>query len=149
MLHLFRHHFPHAVKPSGLFVHRYYVGAHLFGATGQFPQSTYVQVRIHGQRHGARNGGCGHDERVRNLPAAFLAQLFALFDTEPVLLIDDNDPQFVEDGGVGQERVCSHDNVHDSSCEFRGHAFAFAPGHGAGEQFDSHAVGEPVRGELT
>ena len=68
-----------------------------------------LEVSEDGHGHRARDGRRGHDQEVGG-PIAPRAERVALFDAEPVLLVDDHEPEVGELDGLPEERVGADDD---------------------------------------
>ncbi len=81
-------------------------------ARRQLGQDGHLDVAEHGHRDGARDGRGRHDEDVRPRPVQRLGrERRPLLDAEPVLLVDDDEPEVAEGDGVLEQGVRADDDA--------------------------------------
>ena len=98
-----------------------------------------VQVGVRGHGEGARNRGGGHDELMRpQCPAfALAAEREPLLDPEPVLLVDDDEPEVRERHPRLEQRMRSHRDRGLPAGDFGQGSAAIAACEPAGEPYHS------------
>ena len=91
--------------------------AHRLAARRQVGNLRHVELAVVGERERARNRRGGHQQHVR--PQPLRAQRGALRDAEPVLLVDDHQPQLVERDRLLHQRVRADDEVRRAALDVR------------------------------
>jgi hypothetical protein len=77
----------------------------------QLGEGGHVEVTEDRHSHGARDRRRGHHEHVRPAVPRLVAQRVPLLDAEPVLLVDDDQPEVGELHPVLQQRVRADDDA--------------------------------------
>ena len=93
-----------------------------------------LQISIDHQRQRARNRRGGHDQQVRMIPLC--RERRPLCDTEPVLLICDNQSQPAELHIIAEQRLCPNEHLCCSGSQIFQDLAPFCGGHRASQQGD-------------
>ena len=100
----------------------------------EFVDDGDVEVSVDGEGQRSRDGGGRHDHDMGAV--ALFGQRASLPDPEPVLLIGDDEAQFIKPDVLGEERVGADDEVDVTVAQRRFDAFLFRRGRAARQQFD-------------
>ena len=88
--------FPGALQVAGLLGGWHDVRGDSLAARGKLDERARVEVAVDGHGDRARDRRGGHHQHVRAGVARLLPERVALLDAEPVLLVDDHQPQVGE-----------------------------------------------------
>ena len=77
----------------------------------QLLNQRHIQIAVHGQSHGTRNGRCRHDQYIRHQPALLL-QLRPLGNTEAVLFVRHHQAQLCKRHTFLNQRMGADNDIH-------------------------------------